>query len=104
MALSNTRGVVAELRAVAYLANDPDILTFLPTGGLGPIDIITINKKTGEHRYYDVKFASMRKTVKKTHNPRINRALNCFQRSLAKNLRPIRIEIIYVDDNGRVTL
>ena len=30
-----------------------------------------INKKTGEHRYYDVKFASMRKTVKKTHNPRM---------------------------------
>ena len=48
MALSNTRGVVAELRAVAYLANDPDILTFLPTGGLGPIDIITINKKPQE--------------------------------------------------------
>ena len=104
MALSNTRGMVAELRAVAHLANDPDIMTFVPSGGLGPIDIITINKKTGEHRYYDVKIASMRKTVKKTHNPRINRSLNNLQRSFSKNLRPIRIEIIYVDDNGRVTL
>ena len=46
----------------------------------------------------------MRKTVKKTHNPRINRSLNNLQRSFSKNLRPIRIEIIYVDDNGRVTL
>ena len=104
MALSNTRGMVAELRAVAHLANDPDILTFVPPSGLGPIDIVTINKKTGEHRYYDVKFASMRKTVKKTHNPRINRSLNKLQKSFSHNLRPIRIEIIYVDDNGRVTL
>lgn len=104
MALSNTRGMVAELRAVAHLANDPDILTFVPPSGLGPIDIVTIHKKTGEHRYYDVKFASMRKTVKKTHNPRINRALNKLQKSFTHNLRPIRIEIIYVDDNGRVSL
>lgn len=99
MALSNTRGMVAELRAVAYLAEDPQVLTFIPSGGLGPIDIITLNKVTGEHRYYDVKFASQRKTHKATHNPLINRSLTKKQKQL-----PVKVEIIYVDDNGSVTV
>ena len=104
MALSNTRGLVAEALALAHLANDPNILCFTAAGGLGPIDIITLNRTTGERRYFDVKYASKRKNHKPTHNPRINRSLNNLQRSFSKNLRPIRIEIIYVDDNGRVTL
>ena len=104
MALSNTRGMVAELRAVAHLATDPDILTFIPSGNLGPIDIVTINKRTGEHKYYDVKYASMRKTVKKTHNPMINRSLNKQQKQLSKVKQPIQIEIIYVYDNGTIRI
>jgi len=75
VALSNTRGLVAELQALAYLAQDPNVLCFTAAGGLGPIDIISVNKITGEHRYYDVKYASMRKSHKPTHNPMINRSL-----------------------------
>tara|TARA_B100000927_G_scaffold162692_1_gene131094 strand:- start:15033 stop:15353 length:321 start_codon:yes stop_codon:yes gene_type:complete len=104
MALSNTRGMVAELRAAAHLSEDPNILTFVPAGNLGPIDIITICKQTGEHKYYDVKYASMRKTVKKTHNPMINRSLNKQQKKLAKLKQPIKIEIIYVYDNGTIRI
>ena len=99
MALSNTRGLVAELQALAFLAQDPKVLCFTAAGSLGPIDIITFNKVTGEHRYYDVKYASMRKKFKPTHNPMINRSLTEKQKKL-----PIKIEIIYVDNNNRVTV
>ena len=96
MALSNTRGLVAEALALAHLANDPNILCFTAAGGLGPIDIITLNRTTGERRYFDVKYASKRKNHKPTHNPNINRCLTKAQQEL-----PLLVEIIYVDDNGK---
>ena len=99
MALSNTRGLVAELQALAYLAQDTNVLCFTAAGGLVPIDIISVNKITGEHRYYDVKYASMRKSHKPTHNPMINRSLTEQQKKL-----PVKVEIIYVDNNNRVTV
>ena len=84
---------------MAYLAQDPNVLCFTAAGGLGPIDIISVNKITGEHRYYDVKYASMRKSHKPTHNPMINRSLTEQQKKL-----PVKVEIIYVDNNNRVTI
>ena len=100
MALSNTRGLVAEALALAYLANDPNILCFTAAGGLGPIDIITLDKTTGERRYFDVKYASKRKNHKPTHNPNINRCLSKAQMEL-----PLLVEILYVDtDNNKITI
>ena len=37
------------------LAEDPNLLVFLPLGGLGPVDIVTLNITTGEYNAYDVK-------------------------------------------------
>jgi|TARA_X000001388_G_C2139671_1_gene88173 hypothetical protein len=99
MALKNNRGLFAELTALAHLAKDPNLLTFQSSGGLGPIDLISVNRKTGEHKYYDVKYASQRKTHKPTHNPRINRSLSDAQRKLPQ---PVKVEIIYVNDNGQI--
>ncbi len=99
MGLRNTRGLVAEALALAHLANDPNILCFTAAGGLGPIDIITLDKTTGERRYFDVKYASKRKNHKPTHNPNINRCLSKAQLEL-----PLLVEIIYVDDNGQITI
>ena len=100
MALSNVRGLVAEALALAHLANDPNILCFTAAGGLGPIDIITFNKTTGERRYFDVKYQSQRKNYKPTHNPNINRCLSKAQLEL-----PVMVEILYVDvDNKQITI
>ena len=99
MALSNVRGLCAELTALAYLANDPNILCFTAAYGLGPIDIISLNRTTGERRYFDVKYQSQRKNHKPTHNPNINRCLSKAQLEL-----PVMVEILYVDDNGQITI
>ena len=98
MALRNNRGLFAELTALAYLAKDPNVLCFAAAGNLGPIDLVSIDKKTGEHKYYDVKYASQRINCKPTHNPRINRSLSAAQRKL-----PMKVEIIYVDNNGSIS-
>jgi hypothetical protein len=98
LALRNNRGLYAELTALAYLAKDPNILCFTAAGSLGPIDIVAIDKTTGEHKYFDVKYASQRINHKPTHNPRINRTLTDAQRQL-----PVQVEIIYIDDNGSVS-
>ena len=47
--------LVNELAAQLDFAKDPNILVFLPLGGLGPIDIVTLNMTTGEYTAYDVK-------------------------------------------------
>ena len=42
-------GLVNELAAQLNLAKDPNILVFTPLGGLGPVDIVTLNMTTGEY-------------------------------------------------------
>ena len=59
-------GLINELAAQLDLAKDPNILVFLPLGGLGPIDIVTLNMSTGEYTAYDVKTKNYRK---KNHTP-----------------------------------
>ena len=54
-------GLVNELAAQLDFAKDPNILVFLPLGGLGPIDIVTLNMTTGEYTAYDVKSKNYRK-------------------------------------------
>ena len=49
-----TVGLIGELSVQIKLAKDPNILVFTPLGGLGPVDIITLNMITGEYTAYDV--------------------------------------------------
>ena len=48
-------GLINELAAQLDFAKDPNILVFTPLGGLGPVDIVTLNMTTGEYTAYDVK-------------------------------------------------
>jgi len=59
-------GLINELAAQLNLAKDPNILVFVPLGGLGPIDIVTLNMSTCEYTAYDVKTKNYRK---KNHTP-----------------------------------
>ena len=45
-------GLINELAAQLNLAKDPNILVFTPLGGLGKIDIVTLNKTTGENKAF----------------------------------------------------
>ena len=54
-------GLINELAAQLKFAKDPNILVFTPLGGLGPVDIVTLNMSTGEYTCYDVKSKNFRK-------------------------------------------
>jgi len=53
-------GLSNELLAQAKFAKDPDLIVFVPVGGTGPIDILTLNTKTREIKTYDVKTRNYR--------------------------------------------
>jgi len=57
-----TTGLISEMKAQIELAKDPNILVFTPLGGLGPVDIVTLNMTTGEYTGYDVKTKNYRKS------------------------------------------
>ena len=63
-------GLSNELLAQAKFAKDPDLIVFVPVGGTGPIDILTLNIKTGEYQGYDVKTRNYRKDGSKINRPR----------------------------------
>ena len=48
------KGIAAHLEAILKLLDD-DHLVFENLQGQGPIDIITVNKETGEVTFYDAK-------------------------------------------------
>ena len=54
-------GLTSELKAQLRLAEDPNLLVFIPLGGLGPVDIVTLNMTTGEYTAFDVKTKNYRK-------------------------------------------
>lgn len=89
-------GLINELVAQLSLAKDPNILVFTPLGGLGPIDIITLNMSTGEYNAYDVKSKNYRKTnhtfkdgyKRKTKGSLINRKTTDEQKKL-------KVKILY---------
>ena len=89
-------GLVNELAAQLNLAKDPNILVFLPLGGLGPIDIVTLNMTTGEYTAYDVKSKNYRKKnstpkdgyKRNTKGSLINRQTTIEQKKL-------KVKIIY---------
>ena len=61
----------------------------------GPIDMVIINETTGEVRFIDPKAKSDRKNTKTAGN-KINRVVTHPIKD------KIKIEIVYVDDNGKV--
>jgi len=89
-------GIINELAAQLEFAKDPNILVFTPLGGLGPIDIVTLNMTTGEYTAYDVKTKNFRKRdyqakdgyKRKTKGSLINR-----QRTLEQ--KKLKVKIIY---------
>ena len=89
-------GLVNELVAQLDFAKDPNILVFIPLGGLGPIDIVTLNMTTGEYTACDVKSKNYRKKnhtpsdgyKRKTKGSLINRQTTLEQKKL-------KVKIIY---------
>jgi hypothetical protein len=98
------KGILSELTAVAHFVKNKDNMVFLPLMGLGPIDILVLNKKTGEISFYDVKFGSRRKTnwVSKSKNK--NRCLKgqLIYRGSKSIQSKLGVRIIYVDEDGKV--
>jgi hypothetical protein len=68
-------GLTSELKAQLRLAEDPNLIVFTPVGGLGPVDIVTLNMTTGEYNAYDVKSKNYRKAEKILHQMDIKEKL-----------------------------
>ena len=89
-------GLVNELAAQLDFAKDPNILVFLPLGGLGPIDIVTLNMTTGEYTAYDVKSKNYRK---KNNTPKDGYKRNTkgslINRQTTIEQKKLKVKIIY---------
>ena len=89
-------GLLNELLAQLNLAKDPNILVFLPLGGLGPIDIVTLNMTTGEYTAYDVKRKNYRK---KDNTPKDGYKRNTkgslINRQTTIEQKKLKVKIIY---------
>ena len=49
------KGIEAELEVQLEFTKDPNLIVFTPLMGLGLVDIVTLNRETGEFKAYDVK-------------------------------------------------
>ena len=91
-------GLINELAAQLNLAKDPNILVFTPLGGLGPIDIVTLNMTTGEYNAYDVKSKNYRKSESKTipkDGYKRKMAGTFISRGSTKEQKKLGVKIIY---------
>ena len=86
------KGDWCELIAAAHFRKD-NYLVFSRMSG--PIDMVLVHQDTGETRYIDVKYKNTRQGMK-TRGRRINRPIT----TPLKN--KIKIEIIYVGDDGQI--
>lgn len=86
------KGISSELIAQNYFNKNPDNIVFTPLLGIGPIDIVVLNKKTKKISLYDVKTANRRTKTHAKSNIRqiIYRPLKALQRKLG--VRPILID------------
>ena len=91
-----TVGLTNELAAQIDLAKDPNILVFTPLGGLGPVDIVTLNMTTGEYSAYDVKSKNYRKSdyMAKDGYER-KRIGSLIYRAKTKEQKKLKVRIIY---------
>ena len=91
-----TVGLTNELAAQIDLAKDPNILVFTPLGGLGPVDIVTLNMTTGEYTGYDVKTKNYRKTDYTAKDGyKRNSTGSLILRSRTKEQIKLKVKIIY---------
>jgi hypothetical protein len=91
-----TVGLINELATQIDLAKNPNILVFTPLGGLGPIDIVTLNMITGEYTAYDVKTKNYRKSdykAKDGYNRK--RTGSLILRPRTKEQKRLKVKIIY---------
>ena len=90
------KGLINELAAQLDFAKDPNILVFTPLGGLGPIDIVTLNMTTGEYTAYDVKTKNFRK---KDYTPndgyKRNTKGSLINRKATIEQKKLKVKIIY---------
>ncbi len=89
-------GLVNELAAQLDLAKDPNILVFTPLGGLGPVDIVTLNMTTGEYNAYDVKSKNYRKSDYTAKDGYKRKRVGSFvSRGRTKEQIKLKVKIIY---------
>jgi len=90
-------GLTTELAAQLRLAKDPNILVFVPLGGLGPVDIVTLNMTTGEYTAYDVKSKNYRKVDSYLAKDGYRRKLKgkFINRHTTKEQKRLNVKIIY---------
>ena len=92
-----TVGLISELTVQINLAKDPNILVFSPLGGLGPVDIVTLNMTTGEYSAYDVKSKNYRKVNSYVAPDGYKRNLkgSFISRGTTKEQKKLNVRIIY---------
>ena len=90
-------GLTSEISAQLRLAKDPNLIVFTPLGGLGPIDIVTLNMDTGEYTAYDVKSKNYRKVDSYTAPDGYKRNLkgSFISRGATKEQKKLKVKIIY---------
>jgi len=90
-------GLTSELTAQLRLAQDPNLIVFAPVGGLGPIDIVTLNMTTGEYTAYDVKSKNYRKVDSYLAKDGYRRKLKgkFINRHTTKEQKRLNVKIIY---------
>ena len=89
-------GLINELAAQLDFAKDPNILVFTPLGGLGPIDIVTLNMTTGEYTAYDVKSKNYRKKDYKAKDGYTRNVKGSFiNRQTTNEQKKLKVKIIY---------
>ena len=90
-------GLTTELKAQMRLAEDPNLLVFTPLGGLGPVDIVTLNMTTGEYTAYDVKAKNYRKKNSYVAPDGYKRNLkgSFISRGTTKEQKRLGVKIIY---------
>ena len=89
-------GLTSELTAQLRLAKNPNLIVFTPVGGLGPIDIVTLNMSTGEYTAFDVKTKNYRK---KDYIPsdgyKRNAKGSLINRQATMEQKKLKVKIIY---------
>tara|TARA_Y100001970_G_C13839570_1_gene653787 strand:- start:122 stop:421 length:300 start_codon:yes stop_codon:yes gene_type:complete len=90
------KGLESELLVQLKLAKDPNIIVFTPLGGLGPIDLITLNLTTGEYTAYDVKTKNFRfKDYIGKDGYKRNTKGSLIYRQTTKEQKKLKVKIIY---------
>ena len=90
-------GLASEVTAQLRLIKDPNLIVFTPVGGLGPVDIVTLNMTTGEYTAYDVKSKNYRKVENYIAPDGYKRNLKgkFISRGSTKEQKKLGVKIIY---------